>query len=211
VAVEETTGQGSPGEEDGVNIRVMPVSAAQELKALCLREPALTLAAAESMTGGRVQAAITAVPGASGYFLGGITAYTLEQKVKHLGVKRAVAAKVDCVSAEVAVQMARGAAGMFGADVAVATTGYAEPAAGKGVEAPFAWWALVHRTGARRWELRTGRVVCPGMTRTQAQQAVADAVVAELVAYLRVSLAASRDDLAPDGSGKRKSNRPQTS
>ncbi|MDF3057925.1 MAG: CinA domain protein [Rariglobus sp.] len=165
----------------------MPVSAAHELKALCLREPVLTLAVAESMTGGRVQAAITAVPGASGFFLGGLTAYTLDQKVRHLGVKRAPAAKVNAVSAEVAVQMARGAARLFDADVAAATTGYAEPSPAQDVDAPFAHWAIVRRIDVRRWQIVTGRVVCPDMTRHEAQQCVTDAVIAELVAYLRIS------------------------
>ncbi|CAM2897401.1 CinA family protein [Rariglobus hedericola] len=163
----------------------MSVSAAQELKALCLREPALTLAVAESLTGGRVQAAITAVSGASGYFLGGVTAYTLDQKVRQLGVKRAAAARVNCVSAEVAAQMARGVAVLFGADLAIATTGYAEPAREQGVDDPFAYWAIAHRVTARRWKILTGRVVCPGMKRTEAQAAVTDAVLAELVAHLR--------------------------
>jgi nicotinamide-nucleotide amidase len=165
----------------------MSVTAAQALKPLCLREPGLRLAVAESLTGGRVQAAITAVSGASGYFAGGITAYTLDQKVKHLGVKRAMAAKVDCVSSEVAAQMARGAARLFGADVAVATTGYAEPAKDKGADVPFAYWAVTRRVGARRWRTITGRVVCPGMRRTEVQSAVTDAVLAELVAFLRVA------------------------
>jgi len=163
----------------------MPVSAAQALKTLCLREPSLKLAVAESMTGGRVQAAITAVSGASGYFVGGITAYTLDQKVKLLGVKRTAAARVDCVSAEVAVQMARGAAKLFGADIALATTGYAEPAPANQVEDPFAYWAFAHRVTARRWRTVAGRIVCPGMTRTQTQDAVASAVLAELAGYLR--------------------------
>jgi nicotinamide-nucleotide amidase len=162
-----------------------PSSAAHELKPLCLREPALTLAVAESMTGGRVQAAITAVSGASGYFVGGITAYTLDQKVWHLGVKRAAAAKVNAVSADVAAQMARGAARLFGTDLAVATTGYAEPSPAQEVDAPFAYWAIAHRVAARRWRVVGGRVVCPGMTRTDAQQCVADAVIAELTAYLK--------------------------
>ncbi len=162
----------------------MAASAAHALKTLCLREPSLTLAVAESMTGGRVQSAITAVSGASGFFLGGLTAYTLDQKVRHLGVKRAPAAKVNAVSADVAAQMARGAARLFGADVAVATTGYAEPAPDHGVGEPFAYWAIAHRVTARRWLTITGRVVCPGMTRNDAQQCVADAVIAELIAYL---------------------------
>lgn len=145
------------------------------------------LAVAESMTGGRVQAAITAVSGASGFFLGGITAYSLDQKVALLGVKRAPAAKVNAVSAEVAAQMARGVADAFGARIAVATTGYAEPSPEHGVDEPFAFWAIAHRVTARRWQVVTGRVVCPGMKRNAAQQCVADAVVAELVAYLRAT------------------------
>lgn len=166
----------------------MPASAAHEVKTLCspnaTRGP-LTLAVAESMTGGRVQAAITAVPGASGFFLGGVTAYTIDQKVRHLGVKRAVAAKVNCVSPEVAAQMARGAARLFGADIAVATTGYAEPSSEHGVDEPFAYWAIAHRVTARRWRVTGGRVVCPRMKRNAAQRCVADAVVAELTTYLR--------------------------
>ncbi len=162
------------------------MSTVRELQTLCLRRrPVLTLAAAESLTGGRLQAAITAVSGASGYFLGGITAYTLDEKVRLLGVKRAAAARVDCVSAEVAAQMARGAASLFGADLAVATTGYAEPATERGVDAPFAHWAIAHRVTARRRRLLAGRIVCPGLKRTEVQAAVAEAVLAELVVYLR--------------------------
>ncbi len=163
----------------------MPASAALELKTLCHQHvPVLTVAAAESMTGGRVQAAITAVSGASGFFLGGLTAYTLDQKVRHLGVKRGPAAKVNAVSAEVAAQMARGAVRFFGADVAVATTGYAEPSPEHGAEEPFAWWAIARRVTSRHWQVITGRVVCPGMARNEAQQCVADAVIAELAAYV---------------------------
>ncbi|MES1168551.1 MAG: CinA family protein, partial [Oleiharenicola lentus] len=121
------------------------MSTAAELKKLILRRPALTLAVAESLTAGRVQAQIAAVSGASDYFLGGITAYALEQKVKLLGVNRAHARTVDCVSQRVAVEMAVGAAKLFGADLAVATTGYAEPAPKRKVRTPHAWWAICHR------------------------------------------------------------------
>ncbi|MBI3885526.1 MAG: CinA family protein [Opitutae bacterium] len=55
-----------------------------ELKRLLLREPRLTLAVAESLTCGHVQARIGEAAGASGYFLGGVTAYALEEKVKLL-------------------------------------------------------------------------------------------------------------------------------
>jgi nicotinamide-nucleotide amidase len=156
-----------------------------ELKELMLRAPKLTLAVAESMTCGNVQAVIGRIPGASKFLLGGITAYTLEQKVRHLGVNRTAARRVDSVSGRVAEEMACGACRLFGSDLAVATTGYAEPTPDAGVEAPFAWWALAHRHRGRFVHVRTGRIECPGAKRVDAQAMVADAVVAELAAYLR--------------------------
>jgi len=81
------------------------MSPARELKRLLLPKPSLTVAVAESLTCGHVQAAIGAVPGASGYFLGGITAYTVAEKVRHLGVDRRHAQAVNGVSQRVAVEM----------------------------------------------------------------------------------------------------------
>ncbi len=161
------------------------MTTAAELKELMLRKPRLTLAVAESLTAGHVQARVAAVSGASGYFLGGVTAYTLEQKVKLLGVNRAAAKKANCVSAAVAEEMARGVCVFFGADVGVATTGYAEPSATDGVMTPMAWWALAHRRRGRVVRLMSGRVECPGEPRVAVQQIVAEAVLAELIAYLR--------------------------
>ncbi|HVT74101.1 MAG TPA: CinA family protein [Lacunisphaera sp.] len=155
-----------------------------ELKRLLLRRPRLTLAAAESLTAGHVQARIAAVSGASGYFLGGVTAYALEQKVRLLGVNRAHARRVDCVSQRVAVEMARGAVALFGADVAVATTGYAEPNRAAGVKAPLAWWALCHqRPGGAA--VVSGQLEMPGAARLEAQERVTLEVLNALVAYLR--------------------------
>ena len=158
---------------------------ALQLKALMLQSPRLTLAVAESMTCGRVQAAVGAVSGASGFFLGGMTAYTLDQKVRHLGVNRAAAKRVNGVAAEVAEQMARGACRLFGSDLGVATTGYAEPAPAAGGGDPFAWWAVAHRRRGRWVAVSSGRVECPGAKRTDAQALVAAAALVELTEYLR--------------------------
>ena len=155
-----------------------------DLKLLMLLKQRLTLAAAESMTCGRVQAKVGEISGASEFFLGGITAYSLEQKVRHLGVRRAAAQRVKCVSADVATEMARGVCQLFGSDLGVATTGYAEPSTADGVAAPFAWWALAHRQKGR-FVVRRGRVECPGAKRIAAQTIVAEAVLTELVTYLR--------------------------
>lgn len=158
---------------------------ALELKALLLRAPRLTLAVAESMTAGHVQARVAGVSGASNFFVGGVTAYTLEAKVNLLGVNRAAASLVNCVSSSVAEQMAIGACALFGADVAVATTGYAEPSVEWAVHDPFAWWALARKRDEGKFAVRSGRVVCAGASRVQAQEYVAEAALAELAAWLR--------------------------
>ena len=156
---------------------------AAELKALMLAEPKLTLAVAESLTAGNVQAQIAGVSGASSYFFGGVTTYSINEKVRLLGVNRAAAKRVNGVSARVAEEMAAGATKLFGTDLAVATTGYAEPSAVDGVEVPMAWWAMAHRRG-RRVTMLSGRVECPGANRVEVQTIVADTVLAELVAWL---------------------------
>ena len=71
------------------------------------------------------------------------------------------------------------------ADVAVATTGYAEPSATDGVTVPFAWWAVAQRGRSGKFSVRHGRVECPGASRIDAQRIVADAALAELVSFLR--------------------------
>lgn len=156
-----------------------------ELKDLLLREPKWMLAAAESVTCGSVQAAIGALTGASQFFAGGITAYNLNQKARHLGVDPSIAEPVNCVSEEVASQMARGACRLFGSDVAVATTGYAEPVPELGIAEPFAWWAVAHRQPDGPVSVKTGRLDCPGMKREEVQACITRTVLTELRDYLR--------------------------
>jgi nicotinamide-nucleotide amidase len=156
-----------------------------ELKDLLLREPRMTLAVAESITCGRLQARIGAISGASEFFLGGLTAYSLDEKVRHLGIERPVAEAVNGVSAQVAEQMAHGACRLFGSDLGAATTGYAEPYAARKVETPFAWWALARRRPDGGFELASGRVDCPGLGRIDVQERVAAAAFDALVAWVR--------------------------
>jgi nicotinamide-nucleotide amidase len=95
-----------------------------------LRTQGLTLATAESCTGGLVAARLTEVPGSSDVFLGAIVAYSDEVKAAQLGVPEGVLAEYGAVSAEVAAAMAHGARARLGADVAVAVTGIAGPGGG---------------------------------------------------------------------------------
>jgi nicotinamide-nucleotide amidase len=161
-----------------------------DLKELMLRSPKLTLSVAESLTCGRLQALIGATSGASEFFLGGVTAYTLDEKVNLLGVSLTEARTVNCVSAGVAEQMARGACRLFGADVAAATTGYAEPSAEWRVEAPFAWWALARLQPTGGFAMASGRVDCPGLSRTAVQERAARAAYDALVGWVRAPAAA---------------------
>ena len=89
-----------------------------------------TLATAESCTGGRIASIITAEPGASAYFKGGIVAYSNGAKIACLGADPATIAEYGAVSVQVTEQMAQGARRVFGADYAIAVSGIAGPDGG---------------------------------------------------------------------------------
>jgi PncC family amidohydrolase len=105
------------------------VELATHLQALFL-DRGLTLATAESCTGGLVAHLITEVAGSSGYLRGGIVAYADEAKEGLLDVPGDVLAAHGAVSAQVARAMAEGAVMRFGTDVGVAVTGIAGPGGG---------------------------------------------------------------------------------
>ncbi|HEY2355776.1 MAG TPA: nicotinamide-nucleotide amidohydrolase family protein [Gaiellaceae bacterium] len=94
------------------------------------RARGLTIATAESCTGGLVAARLTRVPGSSESFLGGIVSYANAVKTAELDVPEALLAEHGAVSVEVAEAMAEGARRRLGADVAVAVTGVAGPGGG---------------------------------------------------------------------------------
>ena len=94
------------------------------------RERGLTLATAESCTGGLVAARLTSVPGSSDVFLGAVVAYADEVKARELDVPAEVLERHGAVSAEAAAAMAAGARARLGADVAVSVTGVAGPGGG---------------------------------------------------------------------------------
>jgi nicotinamide-nucleotide amidase len=102
----------------------------EELVLAACRERGLSLAAAESCTGGLVAARLTSVPGSSDVFRGGIVSYADDVKRDELGVPEDVLARNGAVSAETAAAMAAGARKRLGAEVAVAVTGIAGPGGG---------------------------------------------------------------------------------
>ena len=109
------------------------------------------LAVAESVTGGRISAALTSVPGASQSFAGGMTAYANAAKVALLGVQEATIERFGAVSEETAREMARGARERFSAGVALATTGIAGPTGGTPSKpVGLVWFALDDADGTTR-------------------------------------------------------------
>jgi PncC family amidohydrolase len=84
-----------------------------------------TVATAESLTGGRLAVLLTALPGSSATFLGGVVSYATELKVDLLRVPQQVVEQHGVISAECAVAMARGVRSLTGATYAVSTTGVA--------------------------------------------------------------------------------------
>jgi nicotinamide-nucleotide amidase len=131
---------------------------------LC-RTRGLTLATAESCTGGMVAARLTGVPGASDVFIGGVVAYANAAKASELGVPQEVLDLYGAVSAETAAAMARGVCARLGADIGVAVTGVAGPDGG--TEDKPVGLVFVHVTGpdgeeARRTELPGDREMIRG-------------------------------------------------
>ncbi|MBQ8601987.1 MAG: CinA family protein [Bacteroides sp.] len=90
----------------------------------------LTLATAESCTAGNVAAAITAIPGSSHFYRGGIIAYSNEVKENMLGVNPETLENKGAVSEETVIEMVKGAMKSMNSDCAVATSGIAGPTGG---------------------------------------------------------------------------------
>lgn len=86
-----------------------------------------TVATAESVTAGQLQFMLSQIESAAANFKGGITAYTLEEKVNLLGIDEDEARVCDCVSSQIAEDMALQASHLFNADFGIGVTGYATP------------------------------------------------------------------------------------
>ena len=117
-----------------------------------------TCATAESCTGGGIGAAITAVPGSSEMYEGGVVSYSNAVKERVLGVRAATLAAHGAVSSETAAEMAEGARRLTGADAAVSVTGIAGPGGGS-PEKPvgLVWFGLATAAGTR-----TEKALFPG-------------------------------------------------
>ncbi len=129
-----------------------------------LKKKGLTLATAESCTGGLIGHRITNIPGASDYFLGGVAAYAYEAKEKLLGVKKETLERFGAVSKETVLEMARGARQAIGTQIGLSVSGIAGPGGGMpgkpvglvwiGLSAPDGEWAWRCQFNGSRIEIK---------------------------------------------------------
>ncbi len=155
----------------------------EEIKKIMVQK-SLKLAVAESLTSGNIQKMIGSISGASNFFEGGITTYSLDQKVRHLGVDRSHAAEVDCVSDQVAMQMAQGVCNAFSADIGIATTGYAEPYPEQNVLNPFAYIAICVKTADDFKTVYQEKTEGKGLNRGEMQNFISTTALHALRDYL---------------------------
>ena len=155
-----------------------------ELVAYTMKKVGKTLATAESCTGGTLAHQLTAMAGASEYFLGGIVAYSNEVKEAALGVRHETLLAHGAVSEETVREMAAGARERLGADYAVATTGIAGPGGGT-PEKPVGtvWIAVAGPDGITAKHLKFGD------RRAQTIERTCNAVWSELIKSLKVRFA----------------------
>jgi len=149
-----------------------------------LRERGLTLAAAESLTGGMVGSKLTSVPGASDVFVGGVVSYASKVKYDLLGVPRG-----PVVSEAAAVAMAAGARRVLGADVGIAATGVAGPAEQEGRPAGTVCLAVVVGDADAGGSVASSELRLPGR-----RNQVREFAVLSLLGLLRRQLLETADE-----------------
>lgn len=127
-----------------------------------LRGAGLTVATAESCTGGMIGELLTEAPGSSRYFLGGAIVYSNEEKVRQLGVAPQTLAEHGAVSEACVRELASGARKAFGSDLAVSVSGVAGPDGGTPDKPVGTVWLALARAGAAGEDIETRRLSWPG-------------------------------------------------
>lgn len=126
------------------------------------------------------------ISGASGFLEGGITSYNIHQKVRFLSVDEYHAASVNCVSKQVASEMATNVSRIFGSNIGIGTTGYAEAYPEEKVGMPFGYYAIyLNLKTTEPPELISNKIQVNGLDRNLTRHYFADTVLSRLILELR--------------------------
>lgn len=142
-----------------------------------LKKRRLKLAFAESCTGGLMADCIVSVSGASEVFLGSLVSYDVSVKRALLGIADDIIKKSGVVSAECALEMAKSARKLFRSDLALSSTGYAEPLEDKSIE------ACIYLAISAEGFCEVKKIAAPS-TRNENRAAAAKCALEMLLAYL---------------------------
>ena len=145
-----------------------------------LRKKKETISVAESVTSGLLQFAFSNVPDAAQFFQGGITAYNLAQKFRHLHVEPLHAQSTDCVSRKVATEMARQVCQLFSSEWGIGITGYAS-AVPQAQHKIFAYYAIVYKNKLKA----SGKLTHKKEDPPDVQRKYVDDVVGKLVGLMK--------------------------
>lgn len=140
-----------------------------------------TIAVAESVTAGHLQAAFSAGIEASKYFQGGITAYNLGQKARHLHIDPILAGKVNCVAAKIANTMAIEVSRMFSSDYGIGITGYASIVPECEEEGLFAFFSVAYKQEV----VLTKKITCNEKRPSNVQVDYTNQVINKVYEYLK--------------------------
>ena len=125
-----------------------------------LKEKGLSVSVAESVTSGLLQCAFSNIPNASGFFQGGITAYNVGQKCRHLLVEPLHAIANDSVSEKVAQDLACNVCALFTSNYGIGIVGYAATMPEKNIHSLFAYFAIAFE----------GKIIHEGKITTEAEE-----------------------------------------
>jgi len=163
-----------------------------EIHLLALKEQlvrkGLTVAVAESITVGNIQSVLGSISGASSFFEGGLTVYSLEQKVNILGIDKKYAESVNCVSEIIAKEMAIRVAKLFKSNIGIGTCGYAEIYKGLNITIPNGFYAIWIRKNIGDFSEKTliqKKVEYPNLKRLDVQHKITCNVITTLLEYIK--------------------------
>jgi len=156
-------------------------SVLQDIADILYREH-YTIAVAESVTAGLLQAAFASAQNASVFFQGGITAYNARQKYTHLQVDLVNAISSNCVSEAIAADMAIGVGRSFSSDWAIAVTGYASSLPGHDLNPLYAFYAISFKDEI----VKAGEIMTVPAESLNVQLVYVDAILLEFLAVLKL-------------------------